>query len=62
MVFNEVSNEGLVKSVFESRFTGFQSSDVILRDMMARYDFGQDFFHKILNKSILRPGSIQTKP
>lgn len=57
-MFNSVESSSVLKKVMEARLTDTASSDVILDAFMAEHDFGQGFFHKILTKSVLNPGSI----
>jgi hypothetical protein len=56
-MFNEPTSSSLEKSVFQQRFTHDHCIDVILAQFENRHDFGRNFFHKTLSKSILAPSS-----
>jgi hypothetical protein len=60
-MFNDLETKGLIRSVSEDRFSVPYCSEVVIADLIAKHDFGAGFFHKILNKSILKPGSTAAK-
>ncbi len=57
-MFNEIDSSALLKRVYASRIEGWESSDVVLDTLLADHDFGQDFFHKILHKGLLKPHPV----
>ncbi len=60
-MFNDWETRSLLKSVMEERMTVLSCSDVVMAALMAKHDFGSEFFHKILSKSVLKPGSVPAK-
>jgi hypothetical protein len=60
-MFNNLDNRDLLQCVFEERMSELKSCDAILTTLMDKHDFGAGFFHKILTKSVLKPGSLQAK-
>lgn len=58
-MFNDFETRGLIQSIAQDRCSMPVCSGVVIHDILAKTEFGADFFHKILGKSILKPGSIQ---
>ena len=60
-MFNRLEEDTLLKSVSASRVNGLVCSEVVINTLTSQYDFGQGFFHKILTRSVLKPGSLRAE-
>lgn len=57
-MFHHIEPDSFHKSVAEARLADLRATENVMSALLDNYDFGHGFFHKILNKSILRPGTL----
>ncbi len=58
-MFNDMETQSLHKHVVQKQLSNTHSCDIVLTDLVTSTDFGEDFFHKVLSKGILKPNTIQ---
>ncbi len=58
-MFHSLESNDLLKKVLESRTDRQSSTDIALTSILGNYEFGRALFGRILNKGVLKPGSIK---